>query len=74
MCWIRQGIRHLLGAMLRAAYLCRPGSSWGSHCCHALQRLKEEGNQLFSAGKYLEAAAKYERVKSDLEGIFHSMF
>ena len=72
-CWIWQGIRHFSGPMIRAACFCRPGSSCVSYCCHALQRLKEEGNQLFSAGKYVEAAAKYERVKSDLEGILHSV-
>ena len=34
-----------------------------------MQRLKEEGNKFFGAGKYLEAAAKYEEVKSELAGV-----
>ena len=43
-----------------------------SSVCHpllsCLQVLKEEGNRLFSQGRYAEAAAKYEKVKSELTG------
>ena len=63
-------------ALLPACPACVIDQLGGSRCqvyiltggCDA-QRLKEEGNQFFGAGKYLEAAAKYEEVKSELAGV-----
>ena len=52
---------HQLGGSRCQVYI-SPGS------CDA-QRLKEEGNKFFGLGKYSEAAAKYEKVKSELAGI-----
>ena len=47
-----------------------PGVSAAPHWTHSVsvQVLKEEGNRLFSQGRYAEAAAKYERAKSELTG------
>jgi len=33
-----------------------------------MQALKDEGNTLFSSGRFVEAVAKYEKVKSELAG------
>lgn len=35
----------------------------------ASKQLKEEGNRLHSAGAFSDAAAKYERAKTNLEGM-----
>ena len=39
-----------------------------SHMYNAALQLKGDGNRLFGAGKYLEAAEKYIRGKQNLEG------
>jgi hypothetical protein len=38
-------------------------------CTQACQQLKSEGNTLHSSGRYQEALEKYERAKSNVDGL-----